>query len=455
MRRLSVYGCSDRTSNACESANATFASECGTKKPSVYTFLYAIKELEDSYWNDCQDLENGHTCSRGQELSVMANDEVIKNLSIDLAHGQISVERFLAKTSRRIQGVYEMVLNLKMDPYQSMYPFMGMGMGMRVGIGTGTGMPPPPSSMEMMPDMMQWFGMGMPNQTPTMISNANAFHPGMDVPAANSKPTASSKPAALGRAPSADSVSTESTTISATDSKPKPKQNQSKKRKQMTISSDDDDSSQPGQKKGGDDSDVQLTEKEEEEEEEDAVAAKSGFQSFMAKLKAKQTPKHDSDDEDGQGSSGDEDKPKGKRLVGRPKGAQNRGPKRAELLEMYEQKCAENKDLKEKLKASQSENKMLKMELKKIKQNKDDETVIISSDSELEMEELSVVHLRSRPSEPKLPMSFEWNGKVKPNKPHCAEKTIPIDQDTLNRIKVEGERKHVTDLNWREEISQR
>ncbi|KAK3919892.1 Glycerol-3-phosphate dehydrogenase [NAD(P)+] [Frankliniella fusca] len=39
MRRLSVYGCADRTSNACESANATFASACGTKKPSVYTFL--------------------------------------------------------------------------------------------------------------------------------------------------------------------------------------------------------------------------------------------------------------------------------------------------------------------------------------------------------------------------------------------------------------------------------
>jgi len=39
MRRLSVYGCSDRTTNACESVNATLASTCFTKKPAVYTFL--------------------------------------------------------------------------------------------------------------------------------------------------------------------------------------------------------------------------------------------------------------------------------------------------------------------------------------------------------------------------------------------------------------------------------
>lgn len=58
-----------------------------------------------------ESLNLGANPSRLRTVSALVNDELIKGHYEDLQEGNISVATFLRRASRRIEGVYDMILH--------------------------------------------------------------------------------------------------------------------------------------------------------------------------------------------------------------------------------------------------------------------------------------------------------------------------------------------------------
>ncbi|KAJ1518780.1 hypothetical protein ONE63_011611 [Megalurothrips usitatus] len=111
-KMFSVYKCPHRTSNACESCNSTLRSAVRQKHPNVWSFLFALLDLEDIVYLDICTLNAGLNPSRKRKASALANDDVIAGLTEDLEEGHVTIDEFLRRASRRIQNVYDQIMNL-------------------------------------------------------------------------------------------------------------------------------------------------------------------------------------------------------------------------------------------------------------------------------------------------------------------------------------------------------
>ncbi|XP_034253871.1 uncharacterized protein LOC117652827 [Thrips palmi] len=102
---LSVYRCDNRTSNVCESDNASLAALLKIKHPAVWALLGAFLESEDATHQDILTLDRGLNPSGLRRSSALANDECLKGLWDDLDRGTISVGKFLRQASKTVRGV--------------------------------------------------------------------------------------------------------------------------------------------------------------------------------------------------------------------------------------------------------------------------------------------------------------------------------------------------------------
>ncbi|KAK3908305.1 putative dual-specificity RNA methyltransferase 3 [Frankliniella fusca] len=111
LRVLSVHGCQFRTSNACESYNASLYRQAKRDKPNIFQLLDACVRLEYICKNDHTILNSGNNASVKRRHSALANDQIIQGLTEDLEEGEIDVGTFLRRASRRVQGVYDLILH--------------------------------------------------------------------------------------------------------------------------------------------------------------------------------------------------------------------------------------------------------------------------------------------------------------------------------------------------------
>ncbi|XP_034248206.1 uncharacterized protein LOC117649475 isoform X2 [Thrips palmi] len=112
LRMFSVYRCPHRTNNGCESSNAALRREFKTDHPVTWVFLYALNNLEDITAFDIEVLDGGFDASSARRTSALANDAALRGHYADLDEGNIDVNTFLIRASRRLQNVYDMILHL-------------------------------------------------------------------------------------------------------------------------------------------------------------------------------------------------------------------------------------------------------------------------------------------------------------------------------------------------------
>ncbi|KAK3911177.1 Hydroxyacylglutathione hydrolase [Frankliniella fusca] len=108
---LSVYKNRFRTSNACESYNASMYRAAKRDHPNIFQLLKACVKLEDYCNTDHAVLNTGEQANRARRSSALVNDRRIAGLTEDLEDGEITVEEFLRRASRRIQGVYDNLMH--------------------------------------------------------------------------------------------------------------------------------------------------------------------------------------------------------------------------------------------------------------------------------------------------------------------------------------------------------
>ncbi|KAK3923966.1 Glutamine--tRNA ligase [Frankliniella fusca] len=107
-----VFGAIDRTNNACESSNATLRAAVRHKHPNIWCFLNALIDLEDITEDDICVLNCGRAPNRARGRTVLMNDETIRGLQEDVQRETITIDFFLRQASRRIEGVYNIALDL-------------------------------------------------------------------------------------------------------------------------------------------------------------------------------------------------------------------------------------------------------------------------------------------------------------------------------------------------------
>lgn len=112
---LSVYGCPDRTNNACESDNRTLRALVKYKHASVFCFLRGVLESEDNAVQDIVVLNIPKKASRKRRSSVLANDSKVVDLVDGLQNGDFSCTDFLRKVSRTVQSSYNRGLGFEDD----------------------------------------------------------------------------------------------------------------------------------------------------------------------------------------------------------------------------------------------------------------------------------------------------------------------------------------------------
>ncbi|KAE8739228.1 hypothetical protein FOCC_FOCC015280 [Frankliniella occidentalis] len=120
LRILSVYRNKYRTSNCCESYNASMYRQAKRDKPNMFQLLSACVKLEDICNSDHIVLDGGAQASRARKASALVNDERINGLTEDYDEGEITIDEFLRRASRRIQGVYDRVLHPPQPPGQDL-----------------------------------------------------------------------------------------------------------------------------------------------------------------------------------------------------------------------------------------------------------------------------------------------------------------------------------------------
>lgn len=115
--RMSVFGSSTRTNNACESQNRMLHKEVGTH-PNVYLFIGGLIRLEQRSFNTVMSLEQGRRVSPSRKRTSILNDKRVKFLSDELINnppGNIerSIYRFLCISSHTMDGMVEQLLETR------------------------------------------------------------------------------------------------------------------------------------------------------------------------------------------------------------------------------------------------------------------------------------------------------------------------------------------------------
>ncbi|KAJ1518904.1 hypothetical protein ONE63_011490 [Megalurothrips usitatus] len=98
---LSVCGCTDRTTNACESDNRMFQDSVRHPRPNVWDFMDGILDMEDCTQQDLYVIRR-RKASRARAVTAEANDETVRALTALLKEDAISVRSFLKEASYTI-----------------------------------------------------------------------------------------------------------------------------------------------------------------------------------------------------------------------------------------------------------------------------------------------------------------------------------------------------------------
>lgn len=109
LRILSVYDSENRTNNVCESHNRTLRAEVKVHHPNIFQLIAAFVRYEDIVKQDLNGLNAGIR-GRSRRISALTNDRRIKAFTEDFEEGNISIGSFLRRASRRIQNVYNNIL---------------------------------------------------------------------------------------------------------------------------------------------------------------------------------------------------------------------------------------------------------------------------------------------------------------------------------------------------------